>query len=323
MNNTPLVAINCLAYNQENFIRECLDGFVKQQTHFPFVAIVHDDASTDQTAAIIREYASKYPDIIKPILETENRYSKGDNSLSLIMKQACIKTGAKYMAFCEADDYWTDPLKLQKQVDFLEANPEYSLCYTDLDFYIQKSHTIKSEIFSSHYIPRYASFADFLSQIGYIAPCTWLLKSSMFIKEVGDSADGTFDIALYNFANGKVGFLPEKTTVYRVLEKSASHTTDFFTAFKRQKSIYQIQRHYMESYPNLMTLKQRQITKARVFRVLLPMAWFFDDNELKQEIRTFYKNSLKHKIVMTILETPIIEVIIKKFITIYWGIKHK
>ena len=120
-----LVAIHCLVYNHEPYLRDCLEGFVMQQTNFPFVAIVHDDASTDNSAAIIREYEEKYPDIIKPIYETENQYSRRDGSLGRIMNAAVDATGAKYVTMCEGDDYWTDPHKLQKQVDFLDAHPEY------------------------------------------------------------------------------------------------------------------------------------------------------------------------------------------------------
>ena len=123
----PLVVIKCLVYNHEPYLRDCLEGFVMQQTNFPFVAIVHDDASTDGSAAIIREYEEKYPDIIKPIYETENQYSKRDGSLMRIMNTAIDATGAKYVAMCEGDDYWTDPLKLQKQVDFMEVHSEYSI----------------------------------------------------------------------------------------------------------------------------------------------------------------------------------------------------
>ena len=122
MNIYPLVAIHCLVYNHEPYLRDCLEGFVMQQTNFPFVAIVHDDASTDGSATIIREYEEKYPDIIKPIYETENQWRKPDGSLGRIMNAAIDATGAKYVAMCEGDDYWTDPLKLQKQVDFLEAD---------------------------------------------------------------------------------------------------------------------------------------------------------------------------------------------------------
>lgn len=123
MNKELIVTIQCLAYNHEPYIRQCLDGFVMQKTNFRFEAIVHDDASTDGTADIIRKYAEKYPDIIKPIFETENQYSKKDGSLGKIIG---LHTHGKYVAMCEGDDYWIDPLKLQKQVDFLEEHPEYS-----------------------------------------------------------------------------------------------------------------------------------------------------------------------------------------------------
>lgn len=132
MNNSEklLVTIHCLAYNHEPYIRECLEGFVMQKTNFRFVAIVHDDASTDKTADIIREYEAKYPDIIKPIYEAENQYSKRDGTIDRTMDEAIAATGAKYVAMCEGDDYWTDPLKLQKQVDFLEEHEEYSFVCT-------------------------------------------------------------------------------------------------------------------------------------------------------------------------------------------------
>lgn len=125
--NDIKVAINCLVYNHEPYLRDSLEGFVMQQTDFPFVAIVHDDASTDHSADIIREYAAKYPDIIHPIYETENQYSKKDGSLTRIMDAAIAATGADYIALCEGDDYWTDPHKLQKQVDFLEAHPKCAI----------------------------------------------------------------------------------------------------------------------------------------------------------------------------------------------------
>ena len=126
--SAPLVSVRCLVYNHEPYLRQCLDGFVMQKTDFPFEAIVHDDASTDGSAAIIREYAEKYPDIIKPVYETENQYSKHDGSLVKAMNVA-MHPDSKFIALCEGDDYWTDPDKLQMQVDFLESHPEYSMCF--------------------------------------------------------------------------------------------------------------------------------------------------------------------------------------------------
>ena len=123
---TPLVSVLCLAYNHEAYIRQTLEGFVMQKTDFPFEVIVHDDASTDGTAAVIREFESRYPEIIKPIYQKENQYSKPDTP---IMKTFLYpKARGKYFAICDGDDQFTDPDKLQRQADFLEAHPDYSIC---------------------------------------------------------------------------------------------------------------------------------------------------------------------------------------------------
>jgi glycosyltransferase involved in cell wall biosynthesis len=113
-------------YNHEKFIRQALEGFVMQRTNFPFEVIVHDDASTDETADIIREYKEKYPHIIRPIFQTENQWNKG---ISATVAFASPQVKGEYVAFCEGDDYWTDPNKLQKQADFLDSHPDYSVCF--------------------------------------------------------------------------------------------------------------------------------------------------------------------------------------------------
>ena len=122
MCSKPLVAIRCLVYNHAPYLRKCFDGFISQKTNFPFVVVVHDDASTDNSVEIIREYATKYPNIFKPIYEIENQYQKPNSLLWRIMNDAIDATGAKYVAICEGDDYWVDPKKLQCQVDILEAD---------------------------------------------------------------------------------------------------------------------------------------------------------------------------------------------------------
>jgi glycosyltransferase involved in cell wall biosynthesis len=124
----PIVTVWCLAYNQKDFIRDALEGFVMQKTTFPFEVIVHDDASTDGTTAIVQEYARRYPDIIKPVIETENQWQKGGLKHIINVMNENYRNG-KYIAFCEGDDYWTAPQKLQQQVDFLESHAEYSMCF--------------------------------------------------------------------------------------------------------------------------------------------------------------------------------------------------
>ena len=118
----PLVSIKCLAFNHEKYIAQTLDGFLMQETDFPFEVIINDDTSKDKTADIIREYEKKYPLIVKPIYQKTNLYSKRDGSLT---RSVNPRLKGKYVAICEGDDYWTAPNKLQIQADFLESHEDY------------------------------------------------------------------------------------------------------------------------------------------------------------------------------------------------------
>lgn len=123
--NDVKVSVICNTYNHGPYIRSALNGFVMQKTNFKFEVLIHDDASTDDTAEIIREYESKYPELIKPIYQDENQYSKGVN---ITQMYHLPRLKGKYVALCEGDDYWTDPLKLQKQYDAMEGCPEVDIC---------------------------------------------------------------------------------------------------------------------------------------------------------------------------------------------------
>ncbi|MBQ9591392.1 MAG: glycosyltransferase [Paludibacteraceae bacterium] len=145
----PLVSICCITYNHAPFIRQALDGFLMQEAPTGverdeewLEILVHDDASTDGTDAIIREYASKYPTKIYPLYEQENQYSKGVIVDGFNYKRA----RGKYIAYCEGDDYWTDAQKLRKQVDFMESHPDYSLCFhACLSYDFRKKAYVKGE----------------------------------------------------------------------------------------------------------------------------------------------------------------------------------
>lgn len=125
MQNDIEVSVLCLVYNHAKYLRKCLDGFVMQKTNFKFEVLIHDDASTDGSQDIIREYEEKYPDIIKPIYQKENQYSK---HIPISKTYQYPRVKGKYVAYCEGDDCWIDSNKLQKQYDFLENNPDYSAC---------------------------------------------------------------------------------------------------------------------------------------------------------------------------------------------------
>ncbi len=240
-NSQPLmVSIKCITYNHEPYIRQCLEGFVMQKTNFRFEAVVHDDASTDGTADIIREYAEKYPDIIKPIYETENQYSKKDGSLGRIMDAAC--TG-KYIAMCEGDDYWTDPSKLQKQVDILESNPEVGLVRTNCDMLYQRTQKIKKAVMSNEYYSSIKNtYQDQIYNAKWVATCTWVYRNNIDIERVilDYKLDrkkyflGDLFLLLCVLKSSTVAYLNQTTSVYRVVDLSASH----FKTFKESLSFF-------------------------------------------------------------------------------------
>ncbi|MBN1186218.1 MAG: glycosyltransferase [Bacteroidales bacterium] len=229
----PLVSICCLTYNHEPYIRQCIEGFRMQITNFPIEILIHDDASTDGTAKIIMEYEKKYPDIIKPIYQKENQYSQLRTISATYQFPRAL---GKYIAICEGDDYWTDPYKLQIQVDFLEENPDYTLIHSDfntinLNGSITKdTYREKKQHHDFQYFTRDALLGKYL-----IATCT-VCALSIYVKkalkeypELFDSRWVTGDFQLwYILATfGKIKYLNQSLAAYRVLSGSVAHPVTF------------------------------------------------------------------------------------------------
>lgn len=248
MKDKPLVSIKCLVYNHGPYLKECLEGFVMQKTSFKFEAIIHDDASTDNSADIIREYAQRYPDIIKPIYEKENLYIKHHETLDKIMYDAC--TG-KYIAFCEGDDYWIDSFKLQNQIDFLEKNEDFGMCYTKCNYYYQRNKTFAKKPWGGNGV----SFES-LFKSNCIPSLTVVVKNSIlkdYLSEVNPSyykwKMGDYPIWLWFAYNSKIKFINSTTSIYRVLPNSASHfdsSAESKIEFTKQGIV--IKRFYAKKY---------------------------------------------------------------------------
>lgn len=219
----PLVSIQCLVYNHEPFLRRCLDGIVMQKTDFPFEAIVHDDVSTDGSVNIIREYAEKYPDIIKPIYEKENQFSKNDDSLAKVLNNA---SSGKYIANCEGDDYWTDPLKLQKQVDFLEAHPEVSICTHMFTLYNVASNSYTPFLSDYTFIKDNGKEVYYFDLDNYwhrwaVQPITCVYRNLSCVSKMPREKykifyDATFYYYYLKLSGGKGAMLKDNMAVYRV-----------------------------------------------------------------------------------------------------------
>lgn len=313
----PFVVINCITYNHVSFIRDALEGFVMQKTDFPFVAIVHDDASTDDTAAIIREYAEKYPDIIFPIYETENQYSKHDGSLGRIMQQARNATGAKYVAMCEGDDYWTDPMKLQKQVDFLESHPEYSMCHTGFFPVDEYSHRmtdkylteqiniaklIKEDKLVAFYqrcnerLPKYQKYME-ISESGarfwylivkgnYILTVTCMIRSS--VKEKIAYA-GYFDYGEFLAAArmGQIGYLGDVTSAYRFQPQSVMNDPSLFYEIVLKRSAYNVWGELKRVFQKDTDKEVMSRPEAKKMLVRKIFALWFNAPEYRRQYLTF------------------------------------
>ena len=123
--DTPLVSITCVAFNHETYIEEAIDSFLMQETTFPFEILINDDVSSDRTIEILKTYEEKFPNIMRPIYQKVNQFSQGINTMSLLFQY--VK--GEYMAYCDGDDYWTDPKKLQIQVEAMQKQPQYDMSY--------------------------------------------------------------------------------------------------------------------------------------------------------------------------------------------------
>ena len=265
MTGDPLVSIQCLVYNHEPFLRQCLDGFVMQQTTFPFEAIVHDDASTDGSAAIIREYAEKYPDIIKPVYETENQWGKGTIKKNM---DAVMSPKSKYIAICEGDDYWTDPHKLQLQVSFLEEHPDYSLSvhdfkvYEDVNQKFRNSHPISflkkdKELYT-------LTLDDYKKGVFFTQTLTCVYRLSSLRESCYYSYPAKFDMTLFYalFTQGKCMLFNRDMGVYRIHSNS-------ITSGDRRRRFH----NYMDSrLLNFCAVEKTNESKEFVYNYLKPLS---------------------------------------------------
>jgi len=235
-NSDIMVSIVCDAYNHEKYIADAMEGFVMQKTNFAFEILVHDDASTDHTADIIRDYEKRYPNLIKPIYETENQYSKQDGSLARIQFG---RVKGKYIALCEGDDYWTDPLKLQKQFDAMEQNPQVDMCaHKAKKFDAKKKRMMKS-------FPPVNDTRVLTPEEVIYGGGGFLATNSLFYRSAINQNPTRFrrfweidyTLQIYGALRGGILFLSDEMSVYRYMT-SGSWTEATFTHMDRVIELY-------------------------------------------------------------------------------------
>ena len=209
-NIKPKVSILCLAFNQESFIDKCLEGMLIQKTNFNFEILIHDDASTDTTAKIIKRYEKKFPSIIKPIYQKKNQYSQG---VKITPTFQLPRVNGDYIALCEGDDYWTDETKLQQQVDFMEKNPDYAVCFHKVNIvYENKEQPDRTypDVKDKRWYTRKELFYT-----NYIQTNSVMYRKQTYDNMPTDSIPGDWFLHLYHARFGKIKFIDKTMSVYR------------------------------------------------------------------------------------------------------------
>lgn len=212
-----ILTVYCLAFNHEKYIENTLKGFVEQITEYPFKVVVHDDASTDSTRKIIQRYAKEYPDIIFPIYQDENQYSQGKGIFENFIKP-CVE--GKYIAICEGDDYWCDPNKLQKQITYMEQNPDCSLCVHNTEM-IDENGKSKNVYFNRSLVEQDYSAEEIIEcgGGGLFHTSSFVMRADIRLakpKEFKIMDIGDYTQAMYLAMKGRVHYLPETMSKYRV-----------------------------------------------------------------------------------------------------------
>lgn len=286
MNSDPtpsegwMVSVLCFVYNQKDYVRDCLDSVVTQQAAFPFRAVVHDDGSDDGTADIVREYAQRYPDIVIPIF----RDRKLNNDVSGAVYSSLSR--GKYLALCDGDDYWTDPLKLQRQVDFMEAHPDYAICYHEvMNLYMQTGEQRPYDHYGKD-VPEDADLHDLCRLDFHMPTCATLFRASAldFAQIMSFMPVLNLDSLMqYQAAtHGRIKRLPQTMAVYRI-------GTGFWTTLDKHSPKLLANRVKILSY--IRTMMPSPALRAEIDRTI---EWHISDCDQFQTEQKRYIHALEN-----------------------------
>ena len=292
LSKNSLVSVHMITYNHEPYIFQAIEGVLTQETDFPIELIIGEDCSTDRTREIVLDYQRKYPEIIRVIISDKN---VGMHNNSRRTDKACR---GKYIAFCEGDDYWTDPLKLQKQVDFLEKHSDCCLVHIDFNTLIDK----KNKIYPAAHrkknliIPTGKVFEDLLcdNTIATLTVCARadvLQKAADFeLFEKKGFLSGDLPLWLGISRYGKIHYIDEPMATYRVVEESATHSKTHQKVLKFVNSTYDQRLYYIEKYG--CSEETKRMVDYNYNNKLLKYAFLLRDKNLGEMA---YDNLLNYK----------------------------
>lgn len=263
------VSIICTNYNKGDWVREAIDSFLDQRTNFDFEIIIIDDASTDHSYEIIQDYQNKFPEKVRIF---RNEVNLG---ITRTWKKICQEAKGQYIARCDSDDFWTDPLKLQKQVDLLDSSTDSLWSNTEFDMVDLDGNIIQKDSFTNKALPLINSYEEMLVMKGMTMASTWLVDTALMqdvSAQISDTAtDDTFELQLELFKRTKISFLKDSTTVYRMNLGSDSKPMTLDAAEKRFTGILNSQIKYLNKYPDqdIQRISYLALVKDRDLDVLI------------------------------------------------------
>lgn len=288
----PLVSVILLTYNHKNYIAQAIDSVLEQKVTFNYELLIGDDCSTDGTCEIVDSYFKKYPNLVKTVRSKQN-VGPVKNEKRLIEESK-----GKYIAFLEGDDYWVDTLKLQKQIDFLESNPDYGLVHGDVNHYFEET---KKTIFSvNKYYKKPIYNGNIYREILkpdplFIKTATTcfrkeLLKHFDFEKAINENWVLT-DLPLWIDLsyNSKIYYFEDVFATYRLLKESASRTSSLEKRINYHKNVFKIKQHYFNKY-NIEVDIINNLTHDYYLK-LLRYAFKQQNYHLMKEVKAYFKKS--------------------------------
>lgn len=253
MPSLPLVSIIMVTYNHEPYIAQAIEGVINQRTNFPFELVIGEDCSKDNTYQIVSEYQRKFPDIIRVITSESN---VGGHNNSMRVTRLCL---GKYVAYCDGDDYWNAPHKLQMQVDFLEASPDYSLVYNNFDVLDEVSEKyLNSAITGTNNLNDSDAYADIITRQRRIPSLTVCTRRDTVLDIINNNGEwlnpkylvGDLQLWLEISRYGKVKYLSDVVATYRSHAASVSNSHDPQKALALELSVQSLIDHYLIKYPS-------------------------------------------------------------------------
>lgn len=289
--NNIMVSVCCITYNQEDYISDAIESFLMQKTNFKYEILIHDDASSDNTSNIIKEYERKYPDIIKPIYQTENQYSKG---IKISQTFNYPRAKGKYIALCEGDDYWTDENKLQKQYDYMENHKECNMCIHGSVEVKADNKLVISTLKLSDSIKEY-DIIDSIDGIGRkVATNSFFFKSEfgrLTPEFLMKAPCGDYTLPIICAENGgKIVYLPYIMSAHRAMAKNSMNES-FVANIKKMEDYYKKLNkslNLLDVYTNYNYTKHIEQEKIRNWAIFYLRTR--NKNKLKEEP---YKSYLK------------------------------